>query len=46
MMYKNLNETERVVFDNLDFLLVTLKERQGEKSFRKVLNLLREKYGN
>jgi hypothetical protein len=45
MEYKNLNEIEKNVFNNIDFILANLREKQGEKSFRKVLELLRSKYG-
>jgi hypothetical protein len=43
--YVDLNNVEKMVFNNLDYVLATLKEKQGNKAFKKVLNLLWSKYG-
>jgi hypothetical protein len=46
MIYKDLNEIEKAVFNNVDFILISLQERQGKKSLKRILNLLNEKYEN
>jgi hypothetical protein len=46
MIYKDLNEIEKMVFNNVDFIFANFVEKQGKKSFKRVLNLLNEKYEN
>jgi len=44
MEYKDLNDTEKIIFNDIDFMLVGVKVNMGKKSLKRILEVLGEKY--
>lgn len=44
IMYKDLDNTEKIIFNDIDFMLVGCKVNKGVKSLNKIMSVLKEKY--
>ena len=42
--YKDLDDTEKIIFNDIDFMLVQCKVNRGIKSLNKIMSVLKEKY--
>jgi hypothetical protein len=44
IIYSDLNDMEKIIFNSIDFMLVNCKVNHGDKSVKRILSILKEKH--